>query len=112
MPFVRSPELAVPLATYTGWNLYTPALGREDELVSLQGGFAPFPRDASERAARGDPRRAILERYHGRSEYLALVAAAASPLIDGGYIRAADLPAILERAASHWDTLVEPRTTR
>jgi hypothetical protein len=109
---LRSPELAVPLATYMGWNLYDPALGREDELVSLQGGFSPFPRDAAERAERGDPRRAILERYHDRNEYVALVAAAASPLIDGGYVRADDLPAIIERAGAHWDALVEPRAAR
>ena len=32
---LRSPELAVPLATYTGWQLYKPELGRDDELVEL-----------------------------------------------------------------------------
>ena len=48
---LRSPELAVPLATYTGWQLYKPELGRDDELVSLQGSFVPFPLDAAERAA-------------------------------------------------------------
>jgi Alpha/beta hydrolase domain len=104
---LRSPELDVPLATYTGWNLYDPRLGRDDELVSLQGGFVPLPRDAAERERSGDPRRAILERYRDRSEYLARIAASAAALADSGYVRAADIEAILRDAGVRWDALVE-----
>ena len=84
---LRSPELAVPLATYMGWQLYKPELGRDDELVSLQGSFVPFPLDAAERARTGDPRRAILERYPDRERYLALVEQVAK-LADRGRLSA------------------------
>ena len=69
---LRSPELAVPLATYMGWQLYKPELGRADELVSLQGSFAPFPVDRTARLRANDPRTSILERYGNREGYLAL----------------------------------------
>lgn len=106
---LRSPELAVPLATYTGWQLYRPELGRDDELVSLQGSFAPFPRDAAARERSGDPRRAILERYESREQYLELVEDAAEPLIAAGYLRAEDLAQIIAQADERWRVLVEER---
>jgi hypothetical protein len=106
---LRSPELAVPLATYMGWQLYKPELGHDDELVSLQGSFAPFPRDAAEREHTGDPRRAILERYPDRERYLALVAQAAKPLIAAGYLRTEDMAGIERQAAERWRVLVEER---
>ena len=106
---LRSPELAVPLATYMGWQLYKPELGRADELVSLQGSFVPFPLDAAARERTGDPRRAILERYESREQYLALVEDAAEPLIAAGYLRAEDLPEIVAQAGERWRVLVEER---
>jgi hypothetical protein len=104
---LRSPELGVPLATYMGWQLYRPELGRDDELVSLQGSFAPFPRDAAERERTGDPRRSILERYPDRERYLALVEQAAKPLIAAGYLRAEDLAGIVRQAGERWRVLVD-----
>jgi hypothetical protein len=109
---LRSPELAVPLATYMGWQLYRPELGRDDELVSLQGSFAPFPLDAAERQRVADPRRSILERYPDRDRYLALVEQAAEPLVAAGYLRGEDLPHIVAQAAERWRVLVEERAQR
>jgi hypothetical protein len=109
---LRSPELAVPLATYMGWQLYKPELGRDDELVSLQGSFAPFPLDAAERERSGDPRRAIRERYESRERYLELVEDAAEPLIAAGYLRSEDLAGILRQAGERWRVLVEEREPR
>jgi hypothetical protein len=109
---LRSPELAVPLATYTGWALYDPRLGRDDELVSLQGSFVPLPLDAAERQRTGDPRRAILERYSDRERYLALVEQAAKVLIAAGYLRAEDLGGIALQAGERWRVLVEQRAQR
>jgi hypothetical protein len=106
---LRSPELAVPLATYAGWQLYKPELGRDDELVSLQGSFAPFPLDAAARERSGDPRRAILERYETRERFLALVEEAANPLIASGYLRAEDRAPIVAQSAERWRLLVEER---
>jgi hypothetical protein len=109
---LRSPELAVPLATYMGWQLYRPELGRDDELVSLQGSYQPLPLDAAERQRTGDPRRAILERYPDRAHYLGLVEQAAEPLIAAGYLRGEDLSAILQQAGERWRVLVDERATR
>ena len=112
---LRSPELAVPLATYMGWQLYRPELGRDDELVSLQGSFVPFPLDAAERQRTGDPRRAILERYSDRSGYLALVEQMTRLLIADGYLRgvAEEVPGVIAlnmRAASACDIEFIART--
>jgi hypothetical protein len=109
---LRSPELAVPLATYTGWQLYKPELGRADELVSLQGSFVPFPVDRTERVRTNDPRTSILERYGNRSGYLALIEQVAKLLIADGYLRAEDLPPIVEQASERWRVLVEQRAAR
>jgi hypothetical protein len=95
-----------------GWQLYQPELGRDDELVSLQGSFAPFPLDAAERERTGDPRRAVLERYPDRERYLALVEQAAKPLIADGYLRAEDLAGIVRQAGERWRVLVEERGQR
>lgn len=100
---LRSPELAVPLATYTGWNLYARGHGPETELVSLQGSFIPFPATAAQRRANGDPRRSVEERYSSRAQYLGLVATAATELIDAGYVLEADLRGILDAAGTRFD---------
>ena len=96
-----SPELAVPLATYTGWQpvkaLYLP-LG--------QGVYVPFPRTRAEREATMDPRSSIEERYQNREQYLGLIAEEALALIGQNYLLAEDLPAILRNARRHWDYLV------
>jgi hypothetical protein len=44
---VRLPELQVPLATYTGWNLRDPSIGAADLRVSLVGSFIPLARTAA-----------------------------------------------------------------
>jgi hypothetical protein len=100
---IRLPELAAPLATYTGWNLFNSESGPEDVLSSMQGSYIPFARDEAERKAKGDPRRSIAERYPSREHYLGLVAEAAIDLIEERYLLAEDLPRILESAARHWN---------
>jgi hypothetical protein len=57
------PEVAVPLATFTGWNLRRHEVGAEGALASLQGSYLPFPKTAEERKKRGDPRPSLAERY-------------------------------------------------
>jgi hypothetical protein len=104
---IRLPELAVPLATYTGWNLFNAPSGPETVLSSMQGSYIPFARDAAERRAGGDPRPSIEERYPSREHYLGLVAEAAMSLIAERYLLAEDLPRILESAARHWDYRTE-----
>src|SRR5262249_4987534 len=49
------PEIAVPLGTHTGWNLYR-APYPEGELCDRDGTFIPFSATQEERASRRDPR--------------------------------------------------------
>jgi hypothetical protein len=63
------PEVGVPLATYTGWNLRRREVGAEGMQASLLGSYIPFPRTRAERQKTGDPRESIEERYGSFAEY-------------------------------------------
>jgi alpha/beta hydrolase family protein len=100
---VRMPELAVPLATYTGWNLFNDRSGPTTVLSSMQGSYIPLPKTSAERKRTGDPRQSIEERYHDKEQYLSLVGKAAQELIDQGFLLAEDLPIVVRNAGRHWD---------
>ena len=102
---IRMPELAVPLATYTGWNLFNDRSGPIDVLSSMQGSYVPLARTAAERKRANDARPAIDERYRDKDQYIGLVSKAALGLIDQGYLLAEDLAAVLKNAGRHWDYL-------
>jgi len=106
---IRLPEIAVPLATYTGWNLRDPSLGAPDELFSMAGSWLPFPRTKVERQNNRDPRPSIEERYPSREDYLKRISAAARDLTQRGYLLEQDLPQILERAGRQWDYVMNER---
>ncbi|HEX8185028.1 MAG TPA: alpha/beta hydrolase domain-containing protein, partial [Blastocatellia bacterium] len=82
---IRMPEVAVPLATYTGWNYRDPRTGSPNELVDFAGSYIPFARTRAERERTLDPRLSIEERYQGREQYLGLFAEAALKLVKDGY---------------------------
>ncbi len=103
---ILHPEVAVPLATYTGWNFANPDQGDPDTLVALAGGYIPFAATKAQRDARRDPRPSIEERYSSREDFLSRIDMAGQELIRQRYLLEADLPAILERAGEHWDLLV------
>src|SRR5581483_3528614 len=67
---VHVPELAVPLATYTGWNLRAERTGAPNQRVSFVGSTIPFPKTVEERQQTHDPRPSIAERYSGKDDYL------------------------------------------
>ena len=100
---VSLPELQVPLATYTGWNLRDPSIGAGDLRLSFYGSFIPFARTAAEREKSGDPRLSIAERYASREQYLGKFAEAAMKLIHERFLLREDLPAMLERGEREWD---------
>ena len=103
---LKMPEVAVPLATYTGWNLFRPEAGPPDVLSSMQGSYIPFPRTVAERSATSDPRVSVEERYHGLDDYLGQVSTAGLRLIEDGYLLAGDLAPILTQAERHWNYLM------
>ena len=102
---IRPPEVQVPLATYTGWNLRDPGIGAPREMVSFLGSFFPLPRNREEAEARGDPRMPISERYHGREDYLARYRKAVDALVEEGYLLAEDDQTLMKLAAQEWDYL-------
>jgi hypothetical protein len=104
---VRHPEVAVPLATYTGWNFTNPDQGDPDTLVALAGAYIPFPATRKQREATKDPRRSIEERYSSRQDFLSQVEAAGRNLVGQRYLLEQDLSSILERAGEHWDLLTD-----
>ena len=103
---IRMPELAVPLATHTGWNYRHPSIGAPDRLSGEIGSYFAFPRTRAEGEESGDPRRSIEERYRDRNDYLGRVTQAALKLVSRGYLLTADLPNILIRASRHYDWAV------
>ena len=100
---IRLPDVAVPLATYTGWNFRAPATGAPDELVSLAGSWIPFPATREAREAAGDPRQSIAERYASRADYLAKYQAAAEDLARRGLLLTDDVAQVVKRAGDQWD---------
>jgi poly(3-hydroxybutyrate) depolymerase len=80
------PDVAVPIATYTGWNLRGRTAGAESMLVSLTGSYIPFAKTRSERRATGDPRKSIEERYGSFDEYKKRFAAACADLVKQRYL--------------------------
>jgi hypothetical protein len=52
-----------------------------------------------------DPRLSIAERYPTRERYLSQIQETADTLAKDGYLLAEDVPAIVRRAADHWDLL-------
>lgn len=100
---IRVPELAVPVATYAGWNLFNERSGPTDVLSSMQGSFIPLARTRAERERTRDPRRSVEERYPSRDRYLSRIAAAAASLVSKGYLLKADVTRIVAQAATRWD---------
>ncbi|HEX7681627.1 MAG TPA: alpha/beta hydrolase domain-containing protein [Thermoanaerobaculia bacterium] len=88
---VHLPEIAVPLATYTGWNLRDPKIGFPDSRASFVGSYIPWPKAE------------IIDRYHNRDEYLGRFTSAALDRIHDCFLVADDLPLILGRVSAEWD---------
>jgi len=109
---IALPEVAVPLATHTGWNLRHPDIGGTEQLLLFAGSMIPFPRTWREREAAGDPRLSIEERYRSREEYLARVRQAAVALAQEGYLLEEDVELSVTFAARLWDHLTDPSSTR
>jgi hypothetical protein len=94
---IRLPDIAVPLATYTGWNEYKPPYPK-GELADRDGSCLPFPADKATREASGDPRLSIAERYKSGADYVAKVQAVVTALIEDRLLLAEDAERYLERA--------------
>ena len=96
---VKLPPIAVPLGTYTGWNVYR---AQPRELCDRDGSLIPFARTRTEREDVGDPRPSLEERYGSRKTYVAHFEAAAAALVTDRLLLPADAEAYV-RAAKECD---------
>jgi hypothetical protein len=81
---VRYPDIAVPLATYTGWALRAgPAA---DDGCDGMGRQIPLAQTAADRLAKGDPRLSIEERYKTHDGYVKEVDKAVRKLVKQGFL--------------------------
>lgn len=94
---VRLPDIAVPFATYTGWNEYKPPYPR-GEIADRDGSCLPFPADKASREGSGDLRPSITERYKSGADYLAKVQAVVDQLLADRLILPEDAALYIERA--------------
>ena len=104
---VHLPEITVPLATYTGWNLRDPSIGAPNQQVAFEGSYLPFPKNAAEREKTGDPRLSIAERYSSREDYLTRYQNAIDALAKERWILEEDRATLQLRGASEWDEAVK-----
>jgi hypothetical protein len=94
---IRLPDVAVPLATYTGWGLrsFIP-----DEGCDAAGQQIDFAKTKAERLANGDPRLSIEERYPNHDTYVGAVTNVASQLQQERLLLEEDLQAYVKAAAN------------
>lgn len=91
------PEVAVPLATFTGWNLRHREAGAENQLFSLMGSYIPLPRTNKQREELGDPRLSLAERYGSLESYLKKLQAHCETMVRQGYLLEEDVARVMKR---------------
>jgi len=91
---IHLPELQVPIATYTGWNLRDPKSGFPDYRASFVGSFIAWPKPE------------IAARYRDADEYLGKFTAAALELVKERFLVPDDVVNVLEsgRLEFSWAT--------
>ncbi len=94
---IRLPDIEVPLATHTGWNLYRSPFP-EGELCDRDGSYKPFPATRAEREGANDPRRSLAERYGDHASYMKRVEAAAQRLVAERLLLQEDAERFIARA--------------
>jgi Alpha/beta hydrolase domain len=102
---IHLPEVSVPLATYTGWNLRDPSIGGASQRLAFEGSYLPFAKDAAARKQSGDSRKSIAERYPDREAYLRQFERATDELIQQRWILPEDREPLLRRGGEEWDSL-------
>lgn len=106
------PDITVPLATYTGWNLRHSDIGNTGLIIGLTGGLAgwtlPFGQTRRDRRAAGDPRPSIEERYRSKDIYFEKVLDAAEQLVKEGYLLEEDVDRVMERSGIKYDYFMDP----
>jgi len=96
---VRHIALAVPRASYTGWN--PRAVGfAPSNLYPLQGAVVSFAQTKAERISKNDPRLSIEERYPTHSAYVDAVKAQATRFVSERLMLQEDADRAIEKAGA------------
>lgn len=88
---VRTPDVAAPLAAYTGWNLRTAEIGQGGELIGNSGSFLPFAQEEVQR------------RYSSVEQYLRVWDEKAWELVDRGLMIGEEIPRLRQLARTKWE---------
>ena len=99
---IRPLPLAVPKASYTGWNPRAEGYG-PGNLFPLQGAASPFALTKAQRLEKNDPRLSVEERYGSSQAYVDAVRATSQRYIKERILLAEDAERNVERAQA--DTL-------
>ena len=92
---IRLPPVAVPLATFTGWNVFRDL---PEELADRDGSRVPFAKTEAERRAGPDERPSLEARYRSLDDYVAQVRACAEKLVAERLLLPADAEAYVQAA--------------
>jgi hypothetical protein len=95
---IHTPDVAVPLATYTGWALRAETDPQDADGCDASGQRLPFAATKTARQAAGDPRPSLQERYKDHATYVGLVTAAARQLQDERLLLEEDVQAYIAAA--------------
>jgi hypothetical protein len=101
---VRTLDVQVPLATYTGWALRRAPFA-ENEDCALTGQYIPFATTKAARIAAGDPRKSVEERYKSFNEYQDKLEHAIDDTIKDGFL-------LCEDGVPQYDRLVQAGLSR
>ncbi|MGJ5815054.1 alpha/beta hydrolase domain-containing protein [Paludibaculum fermentans] len=88
---IRMPEVAVPLGTFTGWNMRTAATGAAKEMAPTLGSFFAFDKAS------------VGQRYGSRDEYLKKVGLEADKLVRSRLLLGRDRQRVVDHAAALWE---------
>jgi hypothetical protein len=86
-----------PLGTYLGFNITAEGFHR-GQVCNYVGGYVPFARTRAERAASGDPRLSLEERYTDHAGYVAAVKKAAANAVAQKFLLQKDADALVVQA--------------
>jgi hypothetical protein len=106
---IRPIETRVPIGTHTDWNVRKEGF-RAPNMCPLTGSFIPFAATKEQRAAAGDPRKSLEERYGSHDGYVKAVADQAKALVAERFLLEEDAARFL-KAAETGDVL-ERKSTR
>ena len=107
---IRLPDISVPVATNTGWNLRHPDMGNQDLMIGITGGLAgwsvPLAYSKSAREKVGDPRPSIEELYESEKDYMLKVEEEVRKLLALRYIDDFDADGIVCKAKERYRDIV------